>query len=40
VAAGLADSRDNEMEEDFVWSFDTWVAVEGTTWGAIKAEYE
>ena len=38
VAAGLADSRDNEMEEDFVWSFDTGPgAVTTTTWGAIKA---
>jgi hypothetical protein len=39
VAAGLADIRDNEMEEDFVWSFDTGVAVDETTWGAIKAAF-
>ncbi len=39
VAAGLADSRGNEMEDDFVWTFDTWSGVEETTWGAIKAEY-
>ncbi len=37
VAAGLADSRGNEMEDDFVWTFDTWSGVEETTWGTIKA---
>ncbi len=38
VAAGLADTKDNEMEEDFVWSFDIYgETVEETTWGAIKA---
>ncbi len=36
---GLADSRGNYMEEDWVWIFDTEVAVEDTTWGQIKAEY-
>ncbi len=41
VAAGLADTRGNEMGDDFVWSFDTTppIAVEDTTWGVIKAEF-
>jgi hypothetical protein len=39
VAAGLADRRGNEMEEDFVWTFNTGADVEDTTWGAIKAVY-
>lgn len=34
----LADVCGNEMGDDFVWSFDTEVAVEETTWGAIKAQ--
>jgi len=40
VAAGLADSKGNEMAEDFVWTFNTYSeAVYQTTWGAIKAEF-
>ncbi|OGD72507.1 MAG: hypothetical protein A2Y64_03155 [Candidatus Coatesbacteria bacterium RBG_13_66_14] len=39
VAAGLADSKGNEMVDDFVWTFDTWSGVETTTWGAIKADF-
>jgi hypothetical protein len=40
VAAGLADSRGNEMVDDFVWTFETeGLGVEQTTWGAIKAEF-
>jgi len=40
VAAGLADSKGNEMADDFVWTFDTEGAdVATTTWGAIKAEF-
>ena len=40
VAAGLADSKGNEMQEDFVWTFSTGnYGVEQTTWGAIKAEF-
>ncbi len=36
----LADVRDREMEEDFVWAFSTGdYSVEETTWGAIKAEF-
>jgi hypothetical protein len=38
VAAGLADNRGNEMEDDFVWTFDT-MGVAESTWGAIKAEF-
>jgi len=37
VAAGLADSKGNEMADDFVWVFDVEGAVTTTTWGAIKA---
>ncbi len=37
----LADTKGNEMEEDFVWAFSTGnYGVEETTWGAIKAEFE
>ncbi len=39
VAAGLADTKGNEMEEDFVWSFDM-SAVEESTWGEVKAGFE
>ena len=39
VDSTLADSKGNEMDDDFVWTFDTWIGVEETTWGAIKAEY-
>jgi hypothetical protein len=40
VAAGLADVKGNEMQEDFVWTFSTGnYGVEQTTWGAIKAEF-
>jgi len=39
VAAGLADSRGNETEDDIVWTFDTEGAVAESTWGAIKAEF-
>jgi len=41
VAAGLADTKDNEMEDDFVWTFDTegGTGVTSTTWGAIKADF-
>jgi len=39
VAAGLADSKGNEMADDFVWTFDTWSGVATSTWGAIKAEF-
>ena len=35
----LADIYGNEMGDDFVWSFDTEVAVKETTWGAIKAAF-
>jgi hypothetical protein len=40
VAAGLADSKGNEMEDDFVWTFTTGnYDVLETTWGAIKAAH-
>jgi hypothetical protein len=41
VSAGLADSKGNEMADDFVWTFDTegGPGVTTTTWGAIKAEF-
>jgi|GEM_PF-3472323 len=41
VAAGLADSKGNEMVDDFVWSFTTEVVenVSHTTWGAVKAGF-
>jgi len=40
VSAGLADTKGNEMADDFVWTFDTTGEdVATTTWGAIKAEF-
>jgi hypothetical protein len=36
VDGGLTDRRGNGMGEDFVWTFDTEGAVEGSTWGRIK----
>jgi len=39
VAAGLADSKGNEMADDFVWTFDTYSGVATTTWGAVKAGF-
>jgi hypothetical protein len=40
VSAGLADTKGNEMADDFVWTFDTTGAdVKTTTWGVIKAEF-
>jgi hypothetical protein len=40
VAAGLSDTRGNEMVDDFVWTFSTGIgAVDNTSWGAIKAEF-
>jgi len=40
VAAGLADSKGNEMADDFVWTFSTGsYGVEEKSWGAIKAEF-
>jgi hypothetical protein len=41
VAAGLADNRGNEMDEDFVWTFTTEdiPRVAPATWGTIKAGF-
>jgi hypothetical protein len=40
VAAGLADSKGNEMADDFVWTFSVYSEnVVNSTWGAIKAEF-
>jgi hypothetical protein len=40
VAAGLADSKGNEMADDFIWTFSTGnYGVEQRSWGAIKAEF-
>jgi len=40
VAAGLADSKGNEMQDDFIWTFSTGnYDVEQKSWGAVKAEF-
>ncbi|MCK4592901.1 Ig-like domain-containing protein [bacterium] len=39
VSGDLADNRGNQMGDDFVWTFDTELGVEDSSWGEIKSRF-
>jgi hypothetical protein len=39
VDGGLSDNAGNDLGDDFIWTFDTEVAVDEVSWGAIKAGF-